>query len=103
MTDEQSAATPGDLVYATAVPWVPPALLGLIPRQAEAVPLLAEFERHHPGVKVLWPHHLDEPWRFLVEAETIPGDGRSMTGHRDGPAELLAGLEALFADADTPP
>jgi hypothetical protein len=72
-------------------------LQGLAPEQADAVPLLAAFEQGHSGVTIVRPSRYDEPWRVVIEPGSVPGDGREMLGHGDGPAELLAQLEALFS------
>jgi hypothetical protein len=76
--------------------WSPPALLDLMPEQAEAVPRLAAFEREHPGVTIVTPHYRTDPWRAYIDEGTVPGDGRAMTTHKDKPADLLGELEALF-------
>jgi len=74
-------------------------LLQLNEKQAAAVPLLYQLAREHPGITVICPAHSDEPWRAIIDAGTVPGDGRAMSGHTapgEGPAELLAKLERLF-------
>jgi hypothetical protein len=76
--------------------WTPPARLGLMPEQAEAVPLLTEFAREHPGVTIVEPHYRNEPWRADIDEGAVPGDGRAMTAHKDKPADLLGELETLF-------
>ena len=72
------------------------ALLRLAPEQVQAALLLSDFERGHPGVTILQPHYREELWRVEISEGTVPGDGRAMTGHGDGPADLLAQLEELF-------
>jgi hypothetical protein len=75
-----------------------PTWLAMLPGdEIAAIPLLEQFERNHPGVKIVWPHHDDEPWRVVIDAGTVPGDSRMMAGGHPKPRALLDELEALFA------
>ncbi len=66
--------------------------------EARAADELRRIEQDQPGVKVLWPHHSDEPYRAVIEAGAVPGDGPTTTHTPYGrlPSELLAELEELF-------
>lgn len=75
---------------------VPPARLELSAEETASLPLLRDFELGHPGVKIVWPHYADEPWRVVIDAGTVPGDGRMMTGGHRCPSALLDELTTLF-------
>jgi hypothetical protein len=66
--------------------------------EARAADELRRIEQDTPGVKVLWPHHSDEPYRAVLAAGTVPGDGPNTTHTPWGrfPSELLAELTELF-------
>lgn len=81
-----------------ALGWlVPSARLELSPEETATLPLLRDFEQDHPGVKIVWPHYADEPWRVVIDADTVPGDSRTMTGGHRYPSALLEELTALFS------
>ena len=73
-------------------------LLQLAPEEYAAGEHLIAFERDHPGVRVITPHHRDEPWRAVIDEGTVPGDAehesRAVGGYL--PSELLAKLRDLF-------
>ena len=74
------------------------ALLQLTPAEEHAVWLLHQFAAAHPGVKILTPHHRDEPWRAEIREGAVPGESRTTSAfpvaHK--PSELLGKLEVLF-------
>ena len=74
------------------------ALLQLAPEEESAVPLLHKFAATHSGVKILTPHHRDEPWRAEIREGAGPGESRTTAAFpvAHSPSGLLAKLEALF-------
>ena len=76
------------------------ALLQLQPAEEATVPLLHQFAAAHPGVKIITPHHRDEPWRAQIREGAVPGESRTTAAfpvaHK--PSELLAKLKVLFDD-----
>jgi hypothetical protein len=83
--------------------WMPSWMLMLPPGDLAAIPLLLQFEHAHPGVKIVIPHHPDEPWRVVIDASTVPGDARIMAGGHPMPGPLLDELQALFSREHSPP
>jgi hypothetical protein len=78
--------------------WLPPPLPRLAPDEAGAVPLLTEFQREHPGVRIVRPHYADEPWRALIDEGSVPGDIRASGCFVSAaPRALLGRLEGLFS------
>ena len=66
--------------------------------EGHAAALLTAFAQDHEGVKIVRPHHPDEPWRAEVREGMVPGEGQTTSGFlvADWPSELLRELRKLF-------